>query len=163
MKKVILVVTTMLACVGCDQSTKYAASTYLQGNAPRSFIGDVFRLQYAENSGAMLSFGDSLPANIRFYIFTVGVGIILLAGMIYLILAPVDKTTALFGAFVISGGLGNLIDRILNSGVVVDFMNMGIGSVRTGIFNVADIAIFLGAAGLIFLQTRDKQPDARET
>ena len=47
-------------------------------------------------------------------------------------------------------GSGNLIDRILHDGTVVDFLNFGIGSLRTGIFNVADVAIMGGAALLIF-------------
>ena len=43
-------------------------------------------------------------------------------------------------ALVVAGGVGNLIDRIA-AGYVIDFMNLGIGSLRTGIFNVADVAI----------------------
>ena len=39
----------------------------------------------------------------------------------------------------------NLLDRI-TYGKVIDFMNLGLGPVRTGIFNVADMAIMLGAA-----------------
>jgi signal peptidase II len=45
---------------------------------------------------------------------------------------------------VLSGGFSNLYDRITNNGGVVDFMNMGIGGLRTGIFNVADMAIMAG-------------------
>ena len=45
---------------------------------------------------------------------------------------------------IIGGGLGNLIDRITNKGSVIDFMNIGIGSIRTGIFNVADLTIMAG-------------------
>jgi signal peptidase II len=51
-------------------------------------------------------------------------------------------------AMVAAGGIGNLIDRIFREGRVVDFMNMGITlkqfSIRTGIFNVADLAIMAG-------------------
>lgn len=46
-------------------------------------------------------------------------------------------------------GVGNLVGRIRYGGVVVDFMNIGIGPLRTGIFNVADLAIFAGALVLI--------------
>jgi lipoprotein signal peptidase len=42
-----------------------------------------------------------------------------------------------------------LIDRVLNNGLVTDFLNLGIDHVRTGIFNVADIVGVLGV--LIFL------------
>jgi signal peptidase II len=39
-------------------------------------------------------------------------------------------------------------------GSVVDFLNVGIGSLRTGIFNVADMAIMLGVALLLLAELR---------
>ena len=47
-------------------------------------------------------------------------------------------------ALFVAGGASNLVDRIAY-GMVIDFMNVGVGPVRTGIFNVADVAIMLGA------------------
>lgn len=47
-------------------------------------------------------------------------------------------------SLVLSGGIGNLLDRLLHDGRVIDFMNVGIGSLRTGIFNVADVCIMIG-------------------
>ena len=55
-------------------------------------------------------------------------------------------------ALIVAGGVGNLIDRMTSSGgVVIDFLNLGIGPVRTGVFNVADMAI-TGAFFLLLLQ-----------
>ena len=51
-------------------------------------------------------------------------------------------------ALFMAGALSNLIDRIA-VGSVIDFMNVGIGPLRTGIFNVADVAIMLGIALVI--------------
>jgi signal peptidase II len=48
-------------------------------------------------------------------------------------------------ALLTGGGLGNWLDRLLHSGAVVDFVSLGLGSLRTGIFNVADVAIVAGA------------------
>jgi signal peptidase II len=48
----------------------------------------------------------------------------------------------------VGGGIGNLIDRALHQGAVVDFMNVGLGNLRTGIFNVADVALTGGAIAL---------------
>ena len=45
---------------------------------------------------------------------------------------------------IIGGGLGNLIDRLSNNFRVVDFINFGIGNVRTGILNVADMSVTFG-------------------
>ena len=50
--------------------------------------------------------------------------------------------------FILYGGIGNLIDRICNNGLVTDFINFGIGPIRTGIFNVADMAITSGAIAI---------------
>jgi lipoprotein signal peptidase len=45
----------LLPTVGCDRATKHLAEAALKGSAPRSFLGDVVRLHYAENRGAFLS------------------------------------------------------------------------------------------------------------
>jgi len=50
----------------------------------------------------------------------------------------------------IGGGASNLIDRLVYKGAVIDFLNIGIGNLRTGVFNVADVAIVAGA-GLMIL------------
>jgi signal peptidase II len=47
-------------------------------------------------------------------------------------------------ALIVGGGVSNLVDRLRYGGYVVDFLNVGIGPVRTGIFNVADMAIMVG-------------------
>jgi signal peptidase II len=49
----------------------------------------------------------------------------------------------------VAGGASNLVDRI-TYGMVIDFMNVGIGPLRTGIFNVADIAVVVG--GILMLE-----------
>lgn len=54
---------------------------------------------------------------------------------------------------VLAGGASNWVDRVVR-GSVVDFINVGLGPVRTGIFNVADIAIILGVAILILGERR---------
>jgi signal peptidase II len=61
-------------------------------------------------------------------------------------------------ALFVAGGASNLVDRIIY-GMVIDFMNVGIGSLRTGIFNVADMAIMLGA-GVLVIEGYRYEPDA---
>jgi len=53
----------------------------------------------------------------------------------------------------VAGGASNWIDRVAR-GSVVDFLNVGVGPVRTGIFNVADVAIMLGAAVMLIAEIR---------
>ena len=59
---------------------------------------------------------------------------------------------------IFGGGVSNLIDRVAR-GWVIDFLNVGIGSLRTGIFNVADMALMLGVA--IVLLTGHRPPEAK--
>jgi signal peptidase II len=53
-------------------------------------------------------------------------------------------------AFLAAGGASNLLDRLTDGGRVTDFFNVGIGPIRTGIFNVADLAIVTGALLFVF-------------
>jgi signal peptidase II len=141
---------TLLCCVGCDQVSKSAARALLAAGVAESYLGDALRLQLVENPGSFLSLGASLPEQLRFALFTGAVAVLLLglvgAALFATRLGP-WRFTAL--ALVAGGGISNLIDRLLNDGRVTDFLNVGIGSLRTGIFNVADMAILLGALLLI--------------
>ena len=66
---------------------------------------------------------------------------------------PPSSVSALGVALFVAGGASNLLDRI-SYGMVIDFMNVGVGPLRTGIFNVADVAIMLGAGLLLFERYR---------
>ena len=70
--------------------------------------------------------------------------------MVVLFVQPMSLDTVVARSLVLSGGLGNLVDRIINDGRVIDFMNIGIGSLRAGIFNVADVYITVGVVVLVF-------------
>lgn len=69
---------------------------------------------------------------------------------VVLFVQPMSLDTVVAWSLVLSGGLGNLVDRIINDGRMIDFMNIGIGSLRTGIFNVADVYITVGVVVLVF-------------
>ncbi len=127
--------------------------------APISFAGDLFRLQYAENTGAFLSLGSSLPEHWRQWIFTVFVGVFLIGLHLYVVFSrDLHFNHVACLSLVCGGGLSNLIDRIAYGGRVVDFLNVGIGSIRTGIFNVADMAITAGAI-LLAIEGFRKTPE----
>lgn len=136
----------IVGTIAGDQATKLIAKRYLWPNGFYSYAGDTLRIQYAENSGAFLGLGATLPDPWRHLIFTVLVGIFLVALLVYLLRSRELTTFATVClSFVCAGGLSNLIDRIAYDGRVVDFLNVGIGPLRTGIFNVADMAITFGA------------------
>lgn len=145
-----VVTLTLLCCVGCDQVSKSAARALLSSGIAESYFGDALRLQLVENPGSFLSLGASLPEHLRFALFTGAVAVLLLC----LVGASLFATRLGFWRFialalVAGGGISNLIDRLMYGGRVTDFLNVGIGSLRTGIFNVADMAILLGALLLI--------------
>ena len=145
-KRILVILLVSLCCIGCDQSSKYVASEHLTKNTMTSYFSDTVRIGYTENKGAFLGMGKNLPEQSRFLIFTVLVGLFLTAFLLYMVFSSSLNLTALVAlSCIFSGGASNLYDRALNNGAVVDFLNIGIGPLRTGIFNIADMAILFGA------------------
>lgn len=146
----IVVMVTLCCCVGCDQVSKSAARAMLASGVTESLFADSLRLQLVQNPGSFLSLGASLPERLRFTLFTAAVAV-LLVGLVYVSLFARRLGPARFIALglVAGGGISNLIDRLFYDGRVTDFLNIGIGSFRTGIFNLADMAILAGALLLI--------------
>lgn len=149
-----------------DQWTKMLATEHLKNQAARSYLGDLFRLQYATNEGAFLSLGANLPPQARYWVLTGGVGLLLLALCVYALFSePLWKTkldNIQVGAYslIASGGFSNWVDRARFDGSVVDFMNLGIGNSpfsRTGVFNVADLAILAGIGVLFWHGWREEK------
>jgi signal peptidase II len=142
-------------CTGFDRTTKDFAQKKLSASPPISLLNNSIRIQYTENPGAMLNMGANLPSQIRFAFFVVFVGIVLTIALIYAVKARDLSLTQLAGLLlIVSGGMGNFLDRLFNNGAVIDFMNIGIGSLRTGIFNFADIFIVAGASIFILLSIK---------
>lgn len=161
--RLVLVMGVVLGLVAVDQVTKVVAiRTLAPENHVIAFPGswyphDLFRFQYAENTGAFLSLGSTLSESARFWVLTGLNSVILLIVMVYVLgKARLHGGVTLALALILAGGAGNLIDRVFRDGRVIDFMNMGIAvgpySVRTGIFNVADLAIVGGLALLVLLE-----------
>ena len=134
--------------IACDRVTKHVAATTLADAPTRSFLGDMFRLEYVENTGAFLGLGADWPLPVRTALFGVGTGLLLLGLLVAAFRGHWSRRAALGVALFLAGGASNMVDRI-SYGAVIDFMNVGIGPVRTGIFNVADMAIMLGAVILV--------------
>lgn len=139
-----------LLSIALDQVTKVLATNAFKGQPTLSYLGDTFRFQYATNEGAFLSLGGNLPEAARFWLLTVGVGALLLVIAVQALRNPVDVANLTGYALIVSGGFSNWIDRARFGGVVVDFMNLGLGSLRTGVFNIADLAI-LGGIGVLLI------------
>ena len=134
------------ATIGCDRVTKHVAATTLSGTPSRSFLADTVRLEVRRECGRFLESWCRLatPGTDRILQYWERAAVIRFGG--HGDAASLAQTGTLLGvALFVAGGTSNLLDRI-TYGKVIDFMNVGLGPVRTGIFNVADMAIMLGAA-----------------
>jgi signal peptidase II len=134
-----------LGCVGCDQLTKGVVRANLVLGEGTSYLGDTVRLTHVENPGAFLSLGETLPHDVRSGIFIVAVGLVSLGALLAaLFVRNLTRMQTMALALIASGGIGNWIDRLTHDGRVTDFLNVGVGSFRTGIFNVADMVLLAG-------------------
>lgn len=143
----------ILGGVALDQFTKILAREVLSEGEVHRFLGGILHIQLVENHGAFLSLGSGLPEPVRQAVFLVGAGLLVVAMIGWLFLSKTATADVRFVmAWIVAGGLGNLIDRALFDGGVTDFLNVGFGSLRTGIFNVADMYITF-ALGLVIWQS----------
>ena len=96
-----------------------------------------------------------MAPEMRTQVFTTMISLLLICLCAYIIYSIVTNavqepswvTIAL--TLYLAGGLGNLIDRFVNDGHVIDFMIMRVGGLQTGIFNVADMLIMVGVGILL--------------
>ncbi|MDP4238160.1 MAG: signal peptidase II [Bacteroidota bacterium] len=151
-KQLILTLIVLLVNYSLDRITKILATTYLTGKDQLSFFYNTVILKYTENTGAFLSLGSDWPDSVKYILFIILPILVCLYGLYYCAFKLTDKKMIIVFVSMIGGGLGNLIDRLLNDFAVVDFLNFGIGRLRTGILNVADISVTFGVIFLIIDQ-----------
>ncbi len=145
---------TLGVVAGTLFAVDFAAKTLIQrqlefGESVR-VLGDVLRFTYIVNEGAAfgLYLGDA--SKTIFLVLSSLAALLVLAVYVYGADEGWLKRFAL--ALILGGALGNIYDRTVY-GSVVDFIDIGVGSYRWPIFNVADIAVTVGAIllGLAYL------------
>jgi signal peptidase II len=150
----------LASCVGCDHATKRVAEAWLADAGVRSFAGEAVRFELASNPGAFLSFGADLPEPVRELLLLVAVPLLITFVCLHFARhVRLSRAQGLALALVAGGGIGNWLDRVLNDGVVTDFVSIGLFGLRTGIFNLADVAVVAGVAVLL-VSTWGSSPDA---
>jgi signal peptidase II len=136
-----------------DCATKRAAELHLvPAHVPHEFIGEIVRLTLAYNPGAAMSL--SLGVHSRIGLSLLALGALAVMAYLYRRTAPWDRRAAAGLALIAAGALGNLIDRLRSPRGVVDFIDVGVGGWRFWTFNVADMAITLGAMILVVAMHR---------
>lgn len=149
-RNIIIFILGAAAVIALDQITKAAISSRFVMHESFPVINGFFNLVYVMNPGAAFGFLASASATFR-YIFFIGITCLALVLIIYYLIKnekgsiiSVISLTLIFG-----GAIGNLIDRI-RFGEVVDFLDFYISTFHWPAFNVADSAISIGAALMIW-------------
>ncbi len=110
--------------------------------------GEFFRITYTHNRGA--AFGINIGEHSRIFFLTLSLISLVVLGYIYRTTPNNDRLRILGLSLVAGGALGNIWDRIRLEAGVVDFLDFGIGVHRFPTFNVADSAVTVGAALLLY-------------
>ncbi len=152
----LLLLVVLIGTIGRDRVTKRLATRNLAGAANRSFLADTVRIAYAENTGGFLGMGAEFSPRGRAAIFVVATGVLLMTMAIAVVRWHWDGVSLLGATLFLAGGASNWLDRVVD-GRVVDFLNLGIGPLRTGIFNVADVAIMAGLGLLVWAYWMDER------
>ena len=155
--KLILTFIVLVINYSLDRTTKIMAINYLKGKETISLFYNTIVFKYTENTGAFLSVGSNWPNNVKYCLLLIIPILVCLYGLYYCAFRLADKKLIVVLVSIIGGGLGNLIDRLTNDFKVVDFINFGIGSLRTGILNVADMSVTFGVLLLIIYQFKARK------
>lgn len=157
MKYIALLAAALL--IGADQLIKYWAMESLSQVGTMPVFGDVFQLTYVENRGA--AFGILQGQK---WILVGVTSLVIIAAIVFLLVKNLKSNTLIWAiALIISGGIGNLIDRI-GRGYVVDYLYFKL--IDFYVFNLADACVCIGVGlviiYLIFIEPRQQKRAASE-
>jgi signal peptidase II len=159
--KVWLYVLLVALVVGLDVATKWVVERTLILYHPVPVMGEVVRLTYIHNTGA--AFGLHLGDYSRYIFLTLTVVAVVVLFLWYRATPWQDRLRLIAIASVTGGAIGNMLDRLRSHLGVVDFLDVGWGTVRWPVFNVADIAVTIGAILLgISLWAEERRQSADE-
>jgi signal peptidase II len=134
----------IVVLVVLDRVTKNWAEVALQPRGvPRDVFGEGVRLTLVYNPGA--AFGLHLGPWSRWIFLGLTIGALFILVRLYMHTRAGERIRALALGLVTAGAIGNLIDRITSPIGVVDFIDVGLGDWRWPTFNVADMAVSVGA------------------
>ena len=142
------------AVVLSDAFTKIlAVDRLMPSRVPRDVIGETLRLTLVFNPGA--AFGLHLGPWSRWIFTALTIGALVLLWGLYRSTRTGEIWRTLALGLVCGGAVGNLVDRLKSGRGVVDFIDVGVGSVRWPTFNVADMAVSCGAILLAIVLWRE--------
>jgi signal peptidase II len=140
----------LLAVLALDVTTKSLAVTHLAPEyVPHEVVGDLVQLTLAYNRG--MSFGIEVGEYSRLIFVVLALLALVILAQLYRATSASDRPRTVALALICAGALGNMLDRIRSSRGVVDFIDLGIRDARFYTFNVADMAITVGAVALAWV------------
>lgn len=143
LSKTALFIVIIVSVLLVDYTTKRLVQNSLTLYEQVDIIGDYVRLTYIFNPGA--AFGIHVGDYSRFLFLGLSIVALLALGGMYWATPTTDRSRLAAIALICGGALGNLIDRLRSARGVVDFLDVGVGTIRWPVFNVADIAVTTGA------------------
>lgn len=149
-QRIILVFSIILASMIFDQASKIIVRNNMTNNDTISFVKNSIAIIKAENTGAALGLGGNLPSMLKtiyFQIVPIAVLFFFLRKLVTKI--EISKLSAVGLSLSIGGAIANIFDRVFY-GSVTDFIQLNVGTMKTGIFNIADIFIVFGTIIVVF-------------
>ena len=149
--------------IAIDQISKVVVRNTIDPTERIKVIGDFFQMMNVENTGAFLGMGSDMNPTLKL-IFLLIIPVIVLGYLVYYILTnkELDKLSVIALSCIAGGGIANVFDRIA-FGSVTDFFYLYLNdTLRTGIFNVADMSVSFGMIVLLcttFFSNKNKQSD----
>jgi signal peptidase II len=128
---------------------------------PHEIIGQTVRMTLVYNPGA--AFGLHLGEYSRWIFMALTAGALFILGRLYRATRDGDLLRVLAIALVCGGAIGNLIDRVRSASGVVDFIDVGLGDMRWPTFNVADMAVSIGAFLLAWVLWGDERAEQKKS
>ena len=149
MKRKVSILISILLLIALDQAVKWYVVKAIPLGGMRTFIPKVVSLTYLKNSGAAFSMLENQQ-----WFFAIITLIAMGAAFVYLYRHIKGSIWLLLGlTLIISGGIGNFIDRV-HQGFVVDMFHLDV--MNFAIFNVADIYLTVGVGLLLIFLLREE-------
>lgn len=153
----ILAAVVVALLLAADQFTKYMVVAEFALGQTKPFLPGFLQLTYIHNTGGAWGLMEGhtwLLLSVTLLIMVICIALLIKKGL---------KNKLLFWAicFILSGGLGNMVDRLFRGGEVVDFLHLQFMP-NFPVFNIADCAVCVGAALLLLYFVIDIYHEAKQ-
>jgi signal peptidase II len=156
-RRLIIFLVILAAGLPLDQLTKVLVQLKLPLGSQAPLIPGLLNLVHVRNKGAAFGLMSGWPPGFVWLFFVVVIGLVLVVLGYLLWRLPDDHWSAALGySLILTGALGNLIDRV-RLGEVVDFIDVYWGRYHWPAFNVADSLVCVGTAILVWVIIRDEK------